>query len=137
MVETIFAMMLWIEANTDYHAPAFQPNVVITEPSNVCVAYGLNQQGRCQAARLLGFYDKDVTIYLRNDYQHTDIEHASRLLHELVHYVQWKNGSHENRCLGDLEAEAYELQDRWRVQFGLEPKVDPFKLIMLSASCDD
>lgn len=137
MVETIFAMMLWIEANTDYKVSSIQPNVVITEPSNLCVAYGINSQGGCQAMRLLGFYDKEVTIYLRNDYQHGNVEHASRLLHELVHYVQWSNGKHKTTCLGELEVEAYELQDSWRAQFGLAPKVDPFKLIMLGASCDD
>ena len=137
MVETIFAMMLWIETNTDYQVSSIQPNIVITEPSNLCVAYGINDKGQCGASRLLGFYDKNMTIYLRDDYQHGNIEHASWLLHELIHYVQWENGQEKTTCLGELEAEAYELQDVWRAQFGLEPKVDPFKLIMLSASCED
>ncbi len=137
MIETIFAMLLWIDTNTDYEVSYTQPNVVMTEASNLCALYGIQSKERCAASQLAGFYNKDSTIYLRSDYRQGNAEYASWLLHELVHYVQWSNGEHQQQCLGLLEAEAYELQDEWRVQHGLESIVDPFKLILLSASCED
>ena len=38
----------------------------------------------------------------------------SVIFHELVHHMQFHNGVYDKiRCKGQLEKEAYELQDKW------------------------
>ena len=136
MNDIVFALLSWIGVQTGYALPGAVPNIVMTERYNLCAQYGIDNKGTCQAAKLLGFYDKNITIYLRASFDIHNREDRSHLLHELVHYVQWHNEQHHNRCLGELEVEAYELQDRWLVVAGLKSRIDPFKLIMLSASCE-
>jgi len=132
----ILSLLVWLGTNTDYDIDVALPNIVMTEPYNLCSVYGIDDMGRCKASRLMGFYDKNTTIYLRTSFDQSDLEDKSRLIHELAHYVQWSNGRHHTECLGLLELEAYELQDQWRIEHGLESSLDEFKKIMLSASCD-
>jgi len=136
VTQLILSLLVWLGINTDYDIDVNLPNIVMIEPYNMCSAYGINDMGRCEAARLMGFYDKNTTIYLRTSFNKADIEDKSRLIHELVHYVQWSNGRHLTECLGLLELEAYELQDQWRIEHGLEPVLDEFNKIILKASCD-
>ena len=133
----IFALLVWIGANSELDTDVVLPNVVFTTQHNMCALYGIDNKHACDSAKLKGFYDKNVTVYLRSDFDADDLSDQSRLLHELVHYVQWMNGTHEINCLGGLELEAYDLQDRWRAAYGLEPSIGEFKRIMLAASCDD
>ena len=136
MKEILLALLTWIGANTDYNINIQLPNVVLTTPHNLCAQYGITHKGRCEAAGLRGFYNKKYTIYLGTDFDPTNPHHLSRLLHELVHYVQWQNGRHLVSCLGKLEVEAYMLQDNWRRRYKLPPILGEFKKILLSASCD-
>lgn len=136
MTELMLGLLLWIGANTDYTVTTALPNIVMTEKYNMCAAYGIGEKGRCDAARLHGFYDKNMTIYLRNGFDVANADDVSMLLHELVHYVQWLNGANRTTCLGMLEVEAYELQDAWRAKAGLGPGIDEFRKILLAASCD-
>ncbi|MDY6979571.1 MAG: DUF6647 family protein [Pseudomonadota bacterium] len=136
MNDILFALLTWIGTQTGYTIPETMPNIVMTERYNMCAQYGIDNKGTCTAANLAGFYDKNLTIYLRHSFDPTDANDRSDLLHELVHYVQWHNGRNNSECLGKLEVEAYELQDQWRTNAGLKPTTDPFKLIMLSASCE-
>lgn len=62
-------------------------------------------------------------IYLLDTLDMTDPMHASILLHELVHYVQWKKSGpakdcdeHQNR-----EAEAYKIQFAALERLGIRP----------------
>ena len=136
MNEILLALLAWIGVQSGYEVPDSLPNIVMTERYNMCAQYGIDNMGSCQAAKLVGFYDKNVTIYLRPSFDIDDTVDRSNLLHELVHYVQWHNNQQNSRCLGQLEVEAYELQDQWRIDSGLESISDPFKMIMLSASCE-
>lgn len=137
MSNEIAAILLWIASNSGYELTEFQPNIVMVEPYALCRLYGVTEQRQCELLQIKGIYNKDSTIYLRNDFDIRDIEDRSRLAHELVHWVQWQNGHNENtHCMGKLETEAYELQDKWRAQFGLEPKRDMFTMMMLEASCE-
>lgn len=136
MTNLILSLLVWLGMNTDYDINVTLPNIVMTEPYNMCAAYGIKDMGRCKAAHLMGFYDKNTTIYLRTSFDQFDVEDKSRLIHELVHYVQWSNGRHLTECLGLLELEAYELQDQWRIEHDLEPSLDEFNKILLRASCD-
>jgi len=136
MTDLILSLMTWIGTQTGYALPNHAPNIVITDRYNMCAQYGINNKGSCQASRLQGFYDKNVTIYLRPSFDMQNLNDRSQLLHELVHYVQWYNKQQQHECLGQLEVEAYELQDEWRVESGLKARNDPFKMIMLTASCE-
>jgi len=135
MSELVLALLTWLSANTSYDTGFPQPNIVMTTRHNLCQLYGINDFDTCNASGLRAFYDKDLTIYLGMDFS-MDSEHkVSGLLHELAHYVQYRNHVHDHTCLGQLEVEAYSLQDHWRREHGLEPVLDVFNRILLEASC--
>ncbi len=136
MTDTIAAMLLWIGSHTGYNIDVSAPNIVITESYHMCRLYGIKQFGQCDAAKLMGFYDKDLTIYLHAAFDIRRDSDRGRLVHELVHYIQWQNNKHNSSCLGLLEVEAYRVQDKWLVKHGKAPQADEFKLAMMSASCD-
>lgn len=136
MNELILILLGWISTHTDYNTEISYPNVVMTVQHNMCANYGINNKSRCDDSHMQGFYNKKDTIYLRTDFEDSDPVDQSRLLHELIHYVQWKNDSHVNTCLGHLELEAYKLQDKWRKQIGLAPVLSDFNAIFLQASCE-
>lgn len=136
MADVISALLFWIGAHTTYHVSQHHPNVAMVEPYRLCLLYGVENFELCQSLQLYGIYDKEYTIYLRYDFDPENVEDRARLLHELVHWVQWSNGHNEqNKCMGTLEAEAYGLQDQWRAGFGLKAKADAFSMLMLEASC--
>jgi hypothetical protein len=136
MTDIISVLLLWIGAHTGYEVARVHPNIAMVEPYRLCRLYGVENPDSCSRLKLKGIYDKDFTIYLRYDFEPQDVEDRARLLHELVHWVQWSNGRNEkNTCMGKLEVEAYKLQDQWRAQFGLNARGDPFTLLMLEASC--
>lgn len=136
MVDVISALLLWIGSHTSYHVSQLHPNVVMVEPYRLCRLYGVNNMELCKSLKIQGIYDKEYTIYLRYDFDLHNMEDRARLLHELVHWVQWSNGHNEkNNCMGKLEVEAYALQDQWRAHFGLKPSSDAFTMLMLEASC--
>jgi hypothetical protein len=136
MQDLMVILLTWIGAHSSYNVDLVLPNVAMTNSYNICVNYGINNKGQCEAARLKGFYNKNLTIYLPNDFDPQDPVDRSRLIHELVHYVQWANNKQKTTCLGHLEVEAYELQDQWRLAHNLTESLDPFRRIMFEASCD-
>lgn len=137
MNELLLALLTWLNTGSEYRIGADPPNIRLEDPYELCLAYGITGRGACEAAGLAAFYDKRLTIYLRNDFDANDRNDQAGLLHELVHYAQWANGKSRTACLGALEAEAYELQAKWRGEQGLEPGLDGFKQLLLTASCDD
>lgn len=132
----LFSLIGWINVYTDYGTLVELPNIVFTEQANLCQNYGISNQGACRATSLKGFYDKELTIYLHPDFDAHNPADQSRLMHELVHYIQWHNGRQETKCWAHLEVEAYTLQDEWRSLHDVAQRTDPFKLIMLEAACD-
>lgn len=137
MQDIIIGVLAWIGSQTTYNVDLQLPNLSFTEPANICVNYGINKKGACQASRLTAFYNKRSTIYLPLSFNKDSKEDQSKLVHELVHYVQWENNKDKSECMGNLEVEAYELQEKWRLSQNLEAALDPFKTIMLAASCED
>lgn len=126
----------WLNLHTEYDTRVDLPNIVITEQANMCQLYGIHDIGACQATGLKGFYDKHMTIYLHPDFDPANPNDQSRLMHELVHYVQWHNDRGDGDCWGHLEVEAYNIQDEWRMEHEIEKHTDPFKLVLLEATCD-
>jgi len=133
----ILSLLGWLNLYTGYDTYVDLPNIVITEKGNMCETYGISDAGICEATKLKGFYNKSMTIYLHDAFDPENPMDQSRLLHELVHYIQWHNGLDKTGCWGQLEAEAYTLQDEWRITHGMAEITDPFKLVMLEAACDD
>lgn len=136
MNETITVLLMWININTGMIPPDELPNLVLTEQQNICLQFGINNKKQCIGARLAGFYNKNNTIYLHTGFDHSGTIDQSRLLHELIHYVQWKNGD-GNECRGKLEAQAYRLQDKWLLERNRPPRSDAFTVMMLEAACED
>ncbi|MCG8379548.1 MAG: hypothetical protein MI865_08765 [Proteobacteria bacterium] len=135
MAELVLSLIVWIGANSDYDINFPQPIVVMTTQHNMCQLFGIDDKFRCEISGLKGFYNEDMTIYLGTDFDQDNSHHVSRLLHELVHYVQYKNGIGDTTCRGNLEVEAYDLQDTWRKDKGLEPVLADFNRLMLQANC--
>jgi len=134
MAELILSLIVWIGANSEYEVDFPQPIVVMTTQHNMCQLFGIDDMFRCDISGLKGFYNEDLTIYLGTDFDKDNPHHVSRLLHELVHYVQYKNGN-DHLCRGNMEVEAYDIQDAWRADKGLEPILADFNRIMLEANC--
>ncbi len=137
MQDIMIGVLAWIGLNTSYNVELNLPNLSFTEPSNVCANYGINNKGRCQASGVIAFYNQKKTIYLPLNFNENSKEDRSKLVHEMVHYVQWANNKNKTECMGNLEVEAYELQEKWRLSQKLTASLDPFKTIMLAASCED
>lgn len=135
MAELILSLFVWIGANSEYDVGFPQPIVVMTTQHNMCQLFGIDDMFRCDVSGLKGFYNEDLTIYLGTDFNADNPHHVSRLLHELVHYVQYKNGVGQGMCRGNLEVEAYDIQDAWRKDNGLEPILAEFNRLMLEANC--
>lgn len=132
----MLSLMAWLHFHTGYDIKVELPNIAITEMANLCQNYGITQPGNCEAMQLKGFYNESHTIYLHGNFNDNKPADQSRLLHELVHYIQWHNDEHLGGCWGMLEVEAYRLQDQWLLENGMEKQADPFKLVMLEAACD-
>lgn len=132
----MLSMMAWLQFHTGYETEVTLPNVATVEVANLCQNYGLTEVSNCEAMQLKGFYNESHTIFLYGGFSDDNLADQSRLLHEMVHYIQWHNDQHVDGCWGMLEAEAYRLQDQWRLQNDLEAQADPFKLVMLEAACD-
>ena len=136
MKETIFILLSWIGSHSNYDVPLNSPNIVLTTRHNMCALYGIQQKSQCDSSGLAGFFDKNLTVYLPTNFDVDSQHDVSKLLHELVHYVQWANGENKDTCLGQLEVEAYDLADQWRAEQGLGPTLAVFNRILLEASCD-
>jgi len=133
----ILSLLGWINLNTEYDLRVDQPNIVMTEKANLCKQYGIDNRSTCEATNLKAFYNRGVTIYLHEDFNPSDTQDQARLLHELVHYIQWHNDKNVGACWGNLESEAYNLQDDWREENSLHRHTDPFRLLMMEAACED
>ena len=56
----------------------FQPNNTMLEPYTLCRIYGVQEQKQCEMLQVKGIYNRDFTIYLRNDFDISDIEGRSQ-----------------------------------------------------------
>lgn len=130
MKEIILAMMLWIHNATGYSIPEI-PDVKFLGTMDLrSYAYGCDQvpipNGNdeiCAAkedwdldrTNPIALYDHiDKTIILNKKFDIRTIHDKSVLFHELVHHLQYTNDIDSTiECRGDLEKEAYTLQDEW------------------------
>ena len=134
MKEIVLAMMLWIHNVTGYTIPE-PPNIKYLSSFEIKkFAYGCDMnpipvgfEDICAAKNFwelddyerenvpLGLYDHERQIIILNqDMKKSEAHDHSVIFHELVHHMQFHNGVYDKiRCKGQLEKEAYELQDKW------------------------
>ena len=130
MKEIILAMMLWIHNATGYTIPEIPDVKYLSTMDLRAYAYGCNQvpipngnEDICGAKDNwdidnrgpIALYDHiDKVVILNKDFDITTVHDKSVLFHELVHHVQYANDIDSTvKCQGELEKEAYTLQDEW------------------------
>ncbi len=112
------------------------PEIIIVNEKDVCTgAYG-KPVDTCDIA---GYYNHDTNqIYIRNEptqYMVQDRFQEVVLLHELVHYLQYMDGTFEIvECRQNLEIHAYNLQELFVDSEGIDEQQKPDPLFALITS---
>ena len=143
-LEIILAMMLWISSVTGYTIPELPQIIYLSSVDIKKYAYGCDKaiippenKDICDAQEFwdlddinnerapIALYDnKQQHIILNEKFNIETVHDQSVLLHELIHHVQLHNGVYKKvKCKNELEAEAYELHDKWlREKYGVTLK---------------
>ena len=158
MKEIILAMMMWINTATGYSIPEIPDINYLNTMELRSYAYGCNQtpipDGHdeiCAAKKNwdldrtnpIAIYDNEnKTIIVNKKFDIETIHDKSVLFHELVHHMQFENDIDSNvECIGDLEKEAYTLQDEWLQEKYSVSVWDTIKMnrlfFMMITSCND
>lgn len=135
----LLALLAWIGAHTGYTVPATDddlPAVERLDPAAMGrVVYPQASQQRLRQRTILGAYDvgKGVngTIYLSSALDLADEASQEVLVHELVHFLQYRSGK-SFRCLGEMEAEAYAVTRAWLAARGLPDRHDDIAIFFAS-----
>lgn len=120
--------MEWIAANSTLPLPPDVPAVVAMSEEELNryllgdrYVPGLNMG-------IEGIYNEGIFFY-RDDIDLDDPEYGYLITHELVHHMQaWGEilGTHAYACVGEKEAEAYELHETWaEAHDAFAPEGDP------------
>ena len=129
----------FIEANSLYeynNTPL--PEIIIATEKEICGEIYIPPREICDVA---GYYNDETNeIYIRNDptqYMVDDRFQEVILMHELVHYLQYMDGTHQVvACRQNLEIDAYNLQELFIDTEGIDPKQKPNQLFaMISSMC--
>ena len=120
MKEIILAMMLWIHNATGYSIPEIPDIKYLSTMDIRAYAYGCDQVAVREDWDIdyrgpIALYDHmDKIVILNKDFDITTVHDKSVLFHELVHHLQYENDIDSTvKCNGELEKEAYTLQDEW------------------------
>lgn len=119
------ALILWINANSAYDYAGDPPRVVTTDPESLAYLMLGEIPWIPERAKLglKGLYDpQSETIWLRDDFDPDDPADRSHLLHELVHFMQYRQADAAHVSCGQgLEREAYDIQNLYLAAHGLPP----------------
>ena len=158
MKEIIIAMMMWIHTATGYSIPEIPDINYLNTMELRSYAYGCEQTPipthnieLCAAKKdwdldrtnPIAIYDNEnKTIIVNKKFDIETIHDKSVLFHELVHHMQFENDIDSNvECIGDLEKEAYTLQDEWLQEKYSVSVWDTIKMnrlfFMMITSCND
>jgi len=143
MTALLLALLAWIGAHTGAAVPTTRvelPAVERLDPAAMGhVVYPQASGERLRQRTILGAYDvhKGVngTIYLSTDLDLADEASHEVLVHELVHFLQYRSGK-SFRCFGRMEAEAYAVTRAWLAERGLPDRHDDFA-IFFASKCPD
>jgi hypothetical protein len=126
----------WIAGHTDYSVTKTQvsPPTVFTCVTGDTIAY--EGQNRLVSEDLRGAYSlPDRTIFLVSPWVSESIEDRGRLLHELIHDVQFQNAHWA--CPQAAEDEAYRLTAVWLEEHGVTSEFNWFAIYLLSRCPSD
>ena len=136
---SIQSMIQWIESNSKYqYNNQTLPQIQRLTATEICTATfpDLEPHADCNVA---GYYDHEQNLIVVSDtvteYMVEDHFYEVVLLHELVHYLQYYNGEYERaECKQALEIDAFDLQDKWIAEQGIDPeqKNDPLFVIFVT-----
>ena len=138
-METIAAALLaWIVTKTGLAAPPLPPIVLMPQYRLVQVAFGPFPPAM---TRVRALYDRKTgVIYIRDNWNSSELMDRSELLHELVHHVQSADNVPAS-CANVHEGQAIRLQLEWLRDQGVQ---DPYKFlninelyVMLVSTCHD
>ena len=139
---TIESMVQCIVDNSrfEYHGDPY-PKVSHEEPLFVCSEIYPDSEPH-DDCNIAGYYDHETNHIVISDSitEYMVEDHFSEvvLLHELVHFVQYYDGEYERaECKQALEIDAFELQDQWIDEQGIDPeqKNDPLFVVFVTM-CD-
>jgi hypothetical protein len=139
----LLALLAWIGGQTGYAVPATSEDLPAVERLDpVAMAQMVDPKAPAERLRqrtVLGAYDvrKGVngTIYLSAGVDLADEASHEVLVHELVHFLQYRSGK-SFRCFGRMEAEAYAVTRAWLAERGLPDRHDDFA-IFFASKCPD
>lgn len=133
MTELMMTLLLWISAHTGYAIPADLPKIKFGTGAELSHLICGGESPSCKEREFWGAYDpRTETVYLRNDWSRQK-ERLGDLVHELVHYLQDKNGR-KFPCRGAAEYEAYTIENKWYEENNIQSPYDP--AFMLFAGID-
>jgi hypothetical protein len=119
----IVVLMAWIGTHGYYDTSHMAPPsrvVLLPEKALQHVMYPHGLPAGFPDLRTDGAYDWSTnTIYLRDDFEPTNIADEAVLAHELTHYAQDVTREHF-ACKGDYERQAYGVQRRFAAEHGLK-----------------
>jgi hypothetical protein len=136
MNELILALLVWIASESGLLLPPPPPVILVSREHISGLAYGRGGLST-EDMDVRAAYDLDAsTVYLRNDWDPTDLRSRASLLHELIHHTQSFNKV-PARCPGERERLAYELTLKWlREEGATDPyeilDIDPFTIHLIS-----
>ena len=126
------SLMLWISTQTGWAVPE-PPTITYIENGKEMFLMSHDCDGQpnqpiCETydggeTNILGLYHSlSGTIYLSKDFWWASTRDQSILLHELVHHMQYSRDYkyYKSLCKGDIEKEAYDLQEKWLAIRGLD-----------------
>lgn len=118
----------WLRENTDYDVPDHLPALYPFPPSRPLEF--MRASGGSTFDTVAASFDargQDGFIIIGDmvpRFGHTAVQQQSVIFHELVHYVQYKNGKMDKmpfvNCAA-IELEAYTLQSKWLEEQGEKP----------------
>lgn len=133
--EMLAELIRWIGDHADYDV-----TLALRDPPDVrfCSAGEIiRYEGKDAVVdpELYGVYDRiERAIFLVRPWNAANTEHLGRLLHELVHDLQFQNV--EWPCKQKPEWEAYRLQAKWLAEHEVEKEFD-WRMIYSSSQCPE
>lgn len=137
--QIVHQLLAWIRAQDISVANLMQSPAVkrSTQTDMLKLAFGENMPASMNASELkvYGLYNfKNETVYLLDEINLSTIRGRAVLVHELVHYAQYRDGVNNRvRCVNELETLAYELEARYLKQHSMEPEFTAKDVHQLSA----
>lgn len=114
---TLAAMAAWLSGKTEHPTPNHAPDIVTKSPQEMwwMMYPGQPLPENPDDGRVWGLYTTG-TIYL-SDTLKDGVWRDSIILHELVHHYQ---AGSPPVCIGRMEREAYEIQQQWLEERGVD-----------------